>query len=365
MCRRGVELGIDWANMKGGILGKRIHWILYDDGFEIDKIEALYEKLITEDKVDILMAPMGTYCSVPAGAVADKYDVPLWVPLSGSREPHKKYKNFWNISVAEDPWYLVNMWKPLMDFFIDFDKWNYKPDFPKPRTVLFSAMNTPYGVDIRDYGLPYLEKAGFEVVYKELHEPTITDWTALISKIKALKPDIVWCLPYFAQGVSFVRQFYEQGAWAPFVVVEPASYNPIIWLDPTKGGVPPEIGNGIITFNILCYLDDADWFKSEYQKRYGEKYVNATTAWYIPGPQLAKLAIDKAGTLEKEKVKETLMNNVFELVYLKYQMNEEGCNVAKYGLEAYSVGEFIDNEWYCIYPLDRAEHKPVYPYLKA
>jgi branched-chain amino acid transport system substrate-binding protein len=73
MVRSGYELWAEQLNNKGGLLGRKIKLLFYDDKSSKDRVGPLYEKLIAEDKVDLILSPYGSTLTLAAAKVAEKY----------------------------------------------------------------------------------------------------------------------------------------------------------------------------------------------------------------------------------------------------------------------------------------------------
>src|ERR671932_684356 len=71
--QRGLELWRDQVNARGGLLGRPVELVMYDDRSDPATAARLYEKLITDDKVDLLVAPWGSASTATASAVAEKH----------------------------------------------------------------------------------------------------------------------------------------------------------------------------------------------------------------------------------------------------------------------------------------------------
>lgn len=84
MVRSGYELWVKQINDDGGILGRKVELVLYDDKSDADRVAAFYEKLITEDKVDLLLSPYGSTLTMEAARVSDKYGYVLLAASASS-----------------------------------------------------------------------------------------------------------------------------------------------------------------------------------------------------------------------------------------------------------------------------------------
>ena len=97
------EIAIEEINRKGGLLGRKIEWILKDDQSKADVARTLYEQLITSDKVDLLMGPYATGAILSAMGVAQRYDKILIHHTFGIPNQAKYDKQFSTWSLGPHP----------------------------------------------------------------------------------------------------------------------------------------------------------------------------------------------------------------------------------------------------------------------
>src|SRR5210317_143903 len=74
---QGLRMWADDVNKRGALLGKRVELVTYDDTSDAATSAALYEKLITEDRVDLLIGPYGSDITLAAAEVADRHGIPM------------------------------------------------------------------------------------------------------------------------------------------------------------------------------------------------------------------------------------------------------------------------------------------------
>ncbi|MCI2058415.1 MAG: ABC transporter substrate-binding protein [Oscillibacter sp.] len=372
MAFEGAKLAVKYVNEElGGINGHKVVLKYYDDEFDESKIPMLYEKLITKDKVDLLLSPY-TSPFLAAAPIVHKYDKIMFTVAADSYTANEEYgQDIVNIQMDEK-WKGGRWWKDVMEFFTSFDQWNTNPDLTAPKTMAILNLEIAYGHEIEESVVPYLEDHGIDVVYNEYFDPMETDWTPVISKLKQLKPDIVFCPHYFEGCVNFIEKCVELNYSADYMIVEGMSWDPISWPKPDDGGLQPSIAKRGF-FGYAVYKEAYKSETKDYLAAYTKEKYNA-----IPGNdlicgfmavELAAKAANKAGSTDKKDLIKTLTENTFDLAGYPYTMNETGGNGADF---SWGVGQYIPADinnadsngldYYCVWPKEYANHDPVYPF---
>lgn len=372
MAFEGAELAVKYVNEElGGINGKKVVLKYYDDEFDESKIPMLYEKLITQDKVDILLSPY-TSPFLAAAPVVNKYDQIMFCVAADSYSANEEFgQSIVNIQMDSE-WKGGRWWKDVMDFFVNFDQWNTDPSLEAPKTMAILNLEIAYGHEIEESVVPYLEENGIEVVYNEYFDPMETDWTPVVSELKSLQPDIVFCPHYFEGSVNFVETCVELDYSADYMIVEGMSWDPISWPNQEAGGLNPSIAKRGM-FGYAVYKEAYESESKDYLAAYTKEKYNS-----IPGNdllcgfmavELAAKAANAAGSTDKEALIKALTENTFTLAGYEYTMNESGGNGADF---SWGVGQFIPedinnvdssgDDWYCVWPEQYANHEPYYPF---
>ena len=91
---RGYQLCVKHTNDKGGVLGRKLDLVVYDDGSDPATAARLYEQLITQDKVDLLLGPITGPISDPVANVTEKHKMPMVAPAAGTTSIYRKGRKF-------------------------------------------------------------------------------------------------------------------------------------------------------------------------------------------------------------------------------------------------------------------------------
>ena len=212
---QAYELWRDQVNARGGLnIGgkdkRQVEFIVYDDQSEPTKTAQIYEKLIIEDKVDLLLAPYGTPFHIAIAPVVEKHKFPVIGAAAGStlmRDLKAKY-----MFLAE----------------VLPDKYGQSlPEFFKSqgvKSVGILTLQLPLSLETKKYSMPNLKKEGIAISVDNEYPVDIKDMTGMISALKAAKPDAVLGLTYPEDSILYVNTAREQGldAKIQFLLIGPS-----------------------------------------------------------------------------------------------------------------------------------------------
>lgn len=197
-----LEIWRDDVNAKGGLLGRPIDLVYYDDQTSPANEPSIYTKLIDVDKVELLIGPYGTNqiaAALPVLQAHNKTTIGM-LGLAANHQAH--YKNYFSmLSYGQNP---------AREFSRGFFELA-KAQTPKLNTVAIVGVDAEFGKTSTDGARANAKAAGFKIVYDQLYPPNMTDLTPVVRAIKATNPDIVFAAAYPPDTVSFVRAANEVG----------------------------------------------------------------------------------------------------------------------------------------------------------
>jgi branched-chain amino acid transport system substrate-binding protein len=356
----GRKLAVEKINEDGGVLGAKLELIIHDDGMEPARVTSLYENLVRKEKLDILVDSYGAAMVVPAMTVAQKYDKLVVSAYSGSTSLVEKWggRNFFSAVNQPKSKAGVNWWyRGLTNFLWDFDSWNYKSGFPKPTKIAILNEDQLWGVEQHKLWKPYAEAQGWNIVLDEFVGWGQLEFSSIISKIKTLKPDVIFVEFYYFRCIQFAKQLREQGVQANFVVMSESGTRPD-WTDANTGA--GKLGNGIFTFAYLpktYHGGGADELRKRMQEKYDRPPGFLDAAGYAQ-IQLIAEAIKRAGSTKTDEVRAALVGGEFKTCLTPVRFDAMGNNELWDPL----VGQWIDDELENVYPVSMQTKKPIYPY---
>ena len=363
LAMRGLSLALEKLNAEGGCLDRPMELVVYDDQWEVSKVTTLYERLIVQDKVDILLGPYCTYPSYPAAAVAKKYKKVMFgvctlaIPAS-EQNPYMPCVHAESEAIGAG-------WEPAFSNLIsDWDNWAGS-SCRRPESIAMVLVNTPYGVDVKERWPAVWEAMGIDVVYAEMYDYALMDYTSILEQLSAANADLTWQQCYFAQGVQYQKQAHAIGAdKAGMMWCNMAGAYPEWWATPTSGGVTAAETEGTFSDGMPCWSTNyhggySDWLREKLTQRYG---LHATSLGSTGGTfgalELAVASINKTGTTEdSDALLDTLTSTTFQTVWGPCLISDtdHGNKLLKVPLAQYTGG--VPK---IVYPLNIAEAQPQY-----
>jgi branched-chain amino acid transport system substrate-binding protein len=337
----GYQLCQKDLNAKGGLLGRKIEFVVYDDQSMPATAVRLYEKLITEDKVDGVMGPYSSPVTEAVANVTEKYKKVMVSPLAATtsifkKTPRRQYI-FMVISPAE----------VYLEGLIDMAaKRGLKTVAVVNEDTLFSKAAASGASELA-------KKKGLQVVYQEAYPKGNTDFSALLTKVKAQSPDVIAAATYFDDAVALTRQMRELG-------VNPKMYGV------TVGGDLPEFydtlkQNAEYIYGAtqweptLPYPGNQEFFET-YKKEFGHEPSYHSAAGYA-GCVIYAEAVKRAGSLDADKVREQLLKLETKTLFGDYKVDADGFQVAHKMVTFQWQGEKKVTVW----PDELAKGKPKFP----
>lgn len=190
------------VNAKGGLLGRPVKLIYYDDQSNPATVPGIYTKLLDVDKVDLIVGAYGTALEAPAMPIAIQRKRVFIGLLGLAVNSEFGYPNYFAMLPAgPDP-------KPAFTkgFFDTAMAQN-----PKPKTVAIVAADQEFSINASDGARVNAKQAGLQVVYDKRYPPSTTDFAPVVRAIQATNPDIVVICAYPPDAVGMVRSVSEIG----------------------------------------------------------------------------------------------------------------------------------------------------------
>ena len=202
MLQASIEIWRDDVNAKGGLLGRPIEVIVYDDQSTPANVPGLYTKLITVDKVDLVLGPYATNFVAPAMPTIMQHNrMTISFTAIGINRQYNYPKYFSMVPVGSDG---VNAFSK--GFFEIAAAQN-----PKPQTVAILAADAEFAQSAAQGAREELKKHGFRLVYDKSYPPSTTDFAPVVRAVQATHPDIVFVGAYPPDNVGIVRAANEIG----------------------------------------------------------------------------------------------------------------------------------------------------------
>jgi len=336
----------EMVNEKGGIyvkdLGKKlpVELVYYDDKSTADTAVKVYEKLITDDKVDLILTPWSSTIHFAVAPLSMKYKIPMIGSTASSVKFQKIIsKYFWYVTPSSPDQQMPALAGLLKSVGVKTVAVIYVQElFPRENIELLK---------------PELEKANIKLVYERDYPIGVKDLSTTLTTIKSKNPDALIVLSYPAstflvtgqiQGVQFNPKFM-------FLLIGPtiAAY---------QGAFGPALEG-------VCAMGDwspkLKWpgvkeFNERYIKKFDVKpdYLDSIETWVQC--EIMQKAIEIAGSLDRDKVRDAIAGNEFMTIRgpIRFKGTYNNITTAK-------VLQFQKGELEIVWPADERTAKPIYP----
>ncbi len=305
--RRGYELWEKQVNAAGGLLDRPVEVKIYDDASDPTTTARLYERLITEDEVDVLLAPWSDDMTMPATTVAEKYGKPM---VTGGAT----LDAIWARGYQH-----VNGLLPSSYDYVGVPM-RFIADMDGIKTVAILNNELTYTTGFGDAAAKNAEELGLEVVMHETYGADTTDFTALLTKARSANPDLVVGGTGGEDAVQILRQAKEND------LNPKAFYFTIAPVDPEFVrllGDSAEYVFGTTEWEpSLTALEGVDAFIAGYTEEYGEEPVEDVATSYGLA-QVMAAAVESAGELDDAKISKALRTLEVPTVFGTYKVDPE------------------------------------------
>jgi branched-chain amino acid transport system substrate-binding protein len=192
----------DDINKKGGLLGRKVQLVYFDDKSSPSEVPGIYSKLLDVDKVDIIMGPYATTQIAPTLPIAIQRNK-LLISLFGTGvNDNFKYPRYFSM-IPTGPSPKPAFTKGFFDVAMAQN--------PKPQSIAIVAADAEFGRNVQEGARENAKTAGLKIVYDRTYPPTTTDFAPIVRAIQATNPDIVVICSYPLDSVGMVRAVNEVG----------------------------------------------------------------------------------------------------------------------------------------------------------
>jgi branched-chain amino acid transport system substrate-binding protein len=362
----GAKIWEEQTNKAGGLLGRPVKIVYYDDQSNPSTVPGIYTKLLDVDKVDLVVGPYATAMIAPAMPVIiqkKKVFIGLFGLAVNSEFNYPKYFAM----IPSGP----NAKAAFTEgFFQAASQQN-----PKPQTVAIVAADLEFSHNAAQGARENAKKYGFKVVYDKSYPPSTTDFTPIIRAIQAANPDILNINSYPLDSVGMVKALNEIG-YKPKMVG-----GAMVGLQATvfKTQLGPLL-NGIVNYETWVpsmMTPSADAFLKVYQSRAGAEGVDPLGyylgTWGYAYLELLANAVTATKSLNDDKIADYLRSNTIKTIMGDIKFGAKGewaqsrmLQVQYHNIKGNGVDQFKGmTTQTVITPPDLKTGNLIYPYEKA
>jgi branched-chain amino acid transport system substrate-binding protein len=364
----GMKIWEEQINKKGGLLGRPVKLVFYDDQTNPSTVPGIYTKLIDVDKVELVIGPYATNMIAPAMPVImqkgkvfiglfglavnsefnyDKYFV--MIPTGQNTKPSFT-EGFFEVAVAQDP---------------------------KPTTAALVAADAEFSRNACEGARVNAKKHGFKMVYDRTYPPATTDFTPIVRAIQATNPDIVVICSYPLDSVGMVRAVNEVGFKPKMIGGAMVGLQATVF----KTQLGPLL-NGWVNYETWvpskqALTPDVQEFLKEYQSRAKAEGVDPL-GYYLGGwgyayIELLGKAVEGAKSIDDNKIADYLRKNTIKTIMgdIKFGKNGEWAESGMMQVQYHSIkGNDLEqfrgmDTQTVVAPAKLSTGKVIYPFEKA
>ena len=329
--KNGYEFAIQKIAENGGIkIGDKCYNFdvtYYDDESKGDRGATLAERLINQDKIQYMLGPYSSGLTKAIAPVTEKYQIPMVEAEGASRSLFNKGYKYLFAVLSTSEQYLASA------ITLAAEKAEEAGKDPASVKVAIAVENDPFSLDIRAGVLDDAKRYGMKVTIDEKLPRDLSDMSSILTKVKLLKPDVLIVSGHSKGAATAVRQIGEMKIDVPMVAI-------------THCEAADVTGNfGKFANDILCstqwaetltYEDPIFGSASNYEQEFKAaftEYTDKTVPYQVAQASAAvyvfKDAFERAGTLDKDAVRDALSATELDTFYGKIKFSEAGNNIAK------------------------------------
>jgi len=358
----GFRTAIEWINGHGGVrvAGKtyKLKLVYYDDKSSKDEVQKLYTKLITQDKVDFLLAPYSSSLTLAAVPIAENYHK-LIISHGGASDAifAKGYK------------YIVQALSPASKYLtsaIDF----LVSTGDKDIKIAFIYEDSAFSKSVAKAAIEYAKKKGLNIVFEQTYPKGTTDFAEIIASAKKTGANVLLGGGHFQDGLQLVKQAHDLGWRLKFISILVAPTLPDFYKS-----LGPNIANGVSApaqweYGVkyspeVAEKEGYEWYgptNDEYISLYKKLCGNTMPDYHAAEASAAVLylakAIEKAGSLDADKVRSAFNGLKIMTFFGPMQVDPA---TGKQIAHPMVLVQWQNGEKKIIWPKAAATAKPLYP----
>jgi branched-chain amino acid transport system substrate-binding protein len=312
--KRGYQVWADMVNANGGVLGRQVKLKIVDDASNQDTVVSDYTKLITQDKVDLVLGTFSSLLNFPASAVAEKNGYVFVEPAGGAPDMFSRgFKYLFFAQPATAP--------HQADVFVDYIK--SLPADTRPQTAAYPTQDDPFTRPVIESMQQQLEALGVKTVYSEVYPADTTNFQTIANTLKNKKPDLIAQGAVFEDGIGLVRSLKQLGYTPKALFQTSAPSNAAQYSD----GVGLANTEGV--FYTVSWNEQAKTpLNPEFVAAYGKAYDGALPAEDAADAFAAAQVLQKAAETTKgfdqDKIRDYLHSNEVDTILGPLSWNDKG-----------------------------------------
>jgi branched-chain amino acid transport system substrate-binding protein len=366
----GAQIWAEEVNAKGGLLGRQVQLVNYDDQSNPSTIPGIYTKLLDVDKVDIVVSGYATNMIAPAIPIVMQKGK-VFISLFGlDANAEFKYPKYFSFIPTAGP----NPKQTLTEGFFQVAA----AQNPKPQTIAIAAEDAEFSRNASEGARANAKQYGFNIIYDKTYPPNTTDFSPIIRAIQAANADLVVVCSYPLSSVGMLLSANELG-------LKPKMFGgAMVGLQATalKNKLKSHL-NGVVNYDNWVpspkmMAPAADFFQ-KYQARAPGLGIDPL-GYYLGGwgyarMQLLASAITGAKSIDDDKLADYMRNHAFDTIMvngIKFGKNGEWVKAHQLQVQYHDVTDGANLDTWrgmsyqtVLAPPDEVTGSVLYPYAKA
>ena len=314
-----LQIWRDDVNAKGGLLGRPVELVYYDDQSSPPNVPGIYAKLTDVDKVDLLIGPYATNMIAPAMPIIMRKNMTTIGLMGLAVNRQFQYPKYFSM-LPTGPEGILGFSKGFFEL--------AAAQKPKPTTVAIVAADAEFARAASDGARENAKAFGLKVVYDQRYPPATMDFTSVMRAVQATNPDLVFVAAYPPDTVGIVRAAHEINLNAKMfggAMIGLLSTNIKVQLGPLLNGiVNHEDFVPSPTFNFPGVKE----MLAKYQERAAGQGVDPLGYGFSPfayaAGQVIATAVENSKSLDHEKIAAYIRSNTFKTVVGDIAFGKDG-----------------------------------------
>jgi branched-chain amino acid transport system substrate-binding protein len=364
-----MQIWEDEVNAKGGLLGRPVKLVYYDDQSSPAQVPSIYSKLLDVDKVELIISGYAStqvaaamplaierkrmFFSLFGTGINDNFDYPKYFSMipNGPTPKPAFTRGFFKVAEAQNP---------------------------KPQTIAIASADAEFGRNACEGAHENAQTSGFKIIYEKSYPPTTTDFAPIVRAVQAANPDLFVICSYPLDTVGLVKAVNEIG------------YKPKMWggamvgLQATvfKTQLGPLL-NGLVNYDTWLPVKAMQFPGSmellkKYQERAAKEGGVDPLGYYMPvwayaRQQVLEDAINATKSIDDDKLADYIRKTTFKTVVgdvkfgAKGEWAEERTIAVQFqNIKGNTIDDFRDlSTEVVLYPPQYKSGEVIYPYEKA
>jgi branched-chain amino acid transport system substrate-binding protein len=346
--KAGYELWASMVNAKGGILGRQVQMKIVDDTSSPTQVVTNYQNLINRDKVALVFGPFSSLLTVPASQVAKRYGYAFLEPAGGGPAVFdQKLNNLFFVQPAP----VVKSGDVFADWLLSL------PAASRPKTAAYAELDDPFASPIAESIRTRFEAAGIRTVYKEVYPAETQDFSPIMTKVAAAKPDVLISGTQSEDAYGQVKSLVQLKFSPQFMFMSNGANSPVEF--------PDKVGAG----NVNGIMSAGDWFpgstatgSAEFTAAYikanggsADTIDNSSAEAYATG-QLVEAVAKQTGKIDNATIIATLHKGSWPTLLGDLSWDANGSPNGSFHLIQWQGGKLVP-----VFPAGVAKASPLVP----